>query len=88
MDVLANSETVTFNDMLQSPGLIQHVHGATHYLGHTLDLIITRDTDNIICSEPKIDTLISDHFSILADLNISKPIAEVKESKVQEHRHK
>ena len=41
MDELSKSETVTFNDMLESTGLIQHVSGPTHYLGHTLDLMIT-----------------------------------------------
>ena len=31
-------DTIKFGDLLTSSGLQQHVHGATHALGHTLDL--------------------------------------------------
>ena len=33
---------------IKSCGLQQHIDQATHYLGHTLDILITRDTSNIV----------------------------------------
>ena len=36
----------------------------THELGHTLDLIITRTSDNIIAACPSIGELFSDHFPV------------------------
>ena len=39
-------------NLLVSMGLKQHVKGSTHEGGHTLDLVITREHDNIIKSAP------------------------------------
>ena len=72
MDEPSKPEIVTFNDMLHSAGLAQHVSGPTHYKGQTLDRMVIRNSDNIIYPKPKVDFLISDHFSILADLNVPK----------------
>ena len=48
------------------------VHGShaaclstTYELGHTLDLIITRTSDNIIAACPCIGELFSDHFPVI-----------------------
>ena len=41
-------------DILESMGLEQHVTGPTHNLGHTLDLIITRQFDSIIKNGPQL----------------------------------
>ena len=38
MDDKDDSSTVQFSRLLQAYGMIQHVHCATHRLGHTLDL--------------------------------------------------
>ena len=35
---------------IESCGLQQHIDQATHYLGHTLDILITRDTSNIVAA--------------------------------------
>ena len=53
--------------------LIQHVNQPTHEKGHTLDLIMTRSSDDIILSEPAIVHLFLDHFSISCNLSLSKP---------------
>ena len=54
-------------------GLVQHVDGATHRSGHTLDLIITRSSDSFLHGYPVIDTRISDHWSVLYKVQLEKP---------------
>ena len=68
-----------FLDLLVSMGLKQHVKGSTHEAGHTLDLVITREHDDVIKSVPVIDRFISDHAAVLCPLNSVKPPAVVKE---------
>ena len=62
-----------FSDVLTSIGLKQHVTVPTHISGHTLDLLITRDHDPVICSAPVADRYLSDHASVLCALNSPKP---------------
>ncbi len=62
-----------FNDLLQSFGLKQHVVGPTHRSGHTLDLVITRSEDALLHRPPLVDTMMSDHWSILFTVRIRKP---------------
>ena len=47
--------------------------------GHTLDLLITREHDPVICSAPVADRYLSDHASMLCTLNSLKPGHVVKE---------
>ena len=65
-DVLHMKSTVT------SAGLIQHVRGPTHNLGHTLDLIFTRD-ELVILSCDTVETCISDHYMISFSLLKQRP---------------
>ena len=37
-----------FTEQLDAHGLMQHVTGATHTSGHTLDMVINHDTSSII----------------------------------------
>ena len=53
---------------MESVGLRQHVTQPTHVHGHTLDLIITRHSDQIVQDPPQIDRFISDHASLLCKL--------------------
>jgi hypothetical protein len=41
-------EVVRFASMLSSCGLFQHIKKATHISGNTLDLVITRETEDIV----------------------------------------
>ena len=43
-----DSEANQFLDLLDAFGLKQHVSGSTHVRGHTLHLVISRDSDNIV----------------------------------------
>ena len=47
--------------------------GPTHLLAHTLDLIITRSSDDIILASPKTTFPISDHFIIQCLIGFSRP---------------
>ena len=49
----------------------------THELGHTLDLIITRTSDNIIAACPCIGELFSDHFPVFCQIRSDTPKANV-----------
>ena len=55
-------------------GLTQHVTGPTHNDGHTLNLIITRSFDGVVSTKPVVDTYVSDHASILCDIDYCKPV--------------
>ena len=49
----------------------------THELGHTLDLIIARTSDNIIAACPCIGELFSDHFPVICQIRSDRPQAYV-----------
>ena len=58
-------------------GLTQHVRLTTNELGHTLDLIITRTSDNIITACPCIGELFSNHFPDFSQVRSNRPHANV-----------
>ena len=60
-------------------GMTQHVNTPTHRSGHTLDLMITREFDCMIHSEPSSDVFYSDHCTVLAELSLYRPVLKVKE---------
>ena len=78
VDVMDDNDSVRLLDLLESFGLQQHVAHATHTHGHILDLIITRQSDQIIKSLPCVDRFISDHASVLCSLHSIKPSLNVK----------
>lgn len=49
MDVPTDPNNLHFRDLLDAMGLVQHVKQPTHIHGHTLDLIITRQSDDFRC---------------------------------------
>ena len=66
-----------FLDLLESMSLTQHVAEPTHEHGHTLDLGITRESDNLICGRPSPDILFSDHLALLFKLKTARPPLKV-----------
>ena len=78
IDDAADADSFKFQDLLESVGLRQHVTQATHIHGHTLDLIITRYSDQIIMNQPYMDRFISDHASVICDLLPAKPVMSIK----------
>ena len=74
-----DSDACEFLDLLASLCLKQHVIGPTHEGGHTLDLVIIRQYDQVIKSAPMIDRFISDRAAVLCQLDSVKPCTAVKE---------
>ncbi len=62
-----------FMDILDSMGLNQHIVGPTHRSGNTLDLLITRSTDEVLKGKPCVDAMLSDHCAILFKVQVRKP---------------
>ena len=62
-----------FYDTMESYGLLQHVNAPTHQKGHMLDLLFTRELDNLVSNIAVHDTQLSDHYWVLCELNVQKP---------------
>ena len=77
MDLPDDSDCRNLSDILESMGLTRHVRLTTHELGHTLDLIITRTSDNIIAACPCIGELFSNHFPVFSQVRSNRPQANV-----------
>ena len=61
-----------FADLLSANGLKQHVAGATHKSGNTLDLIVTPEASRVALSPPSIDYFFSDHAFVSSYISIVK----------------
>jgi len=78
IDAVDDPDSLKLLDLLESVGLRPHVSQPTHVHGHTLDLIITRWSDQIIQDSPQTDRFISDHASLLCKLLQDKPAVTTK----------
>ena len=72
-DKPSDPDTSKFMDLIKSMGLQQHVVGVTHRSGHTIDLILTRETEEIISGTPVNDYMLSDHSTVLCNILVKKP---------------
>jgi hypothetical protein len=77
VDVAGNSTACKFLTLLDSFGLSQHIRGITHLDGHTLDLVISRISDNVVC-ECMVSALIEDHFAIHTLIRAHRPVRPQK----------
>ena len=68
-----------FLDLLKNYDLINHVWQPTHVAGHTLDLIITRNNNEISLDSPHTSSFISDHCFVKVVSSIEKPEVQTKE---------
>ena len=68
-----NREATIFLELISSFNLRQHVLAPTHRLGHTLDLVLTRASENFISVLSTTHYLPSDHAAVTCSLNIGKP---------------
>ena len=78
MDVPSDADTIWLKDLLNSMGMVQHVKQPTHIHGHTLDLIISWQTDDIVDSEPLPERYFSDHAAMICKLSGAKPPLRIK----------
>ncbi|XP_071847575.1 uncharacterized protein [Apostichopus japonicus] len=72
VDDVSDMHARKFNDLISSFGLEQHVKDHTHSAGHVLDLLITRECDNLVLSTPDVAHFISDHAFVHSDLAFLK----------------
>ena len=78
VDDANDPEAAIFLDLLESMNLKRLVTRPTHERGHTLDLIITRETDSVVHGIPLIGRFFSDHAVITCRLNSIKPPVPMK----------
>lgn len=72
VDDSTDIHALALNDLLNSMALQQHVVTPTQIHSHTLDLMITRATDNLIPEVPLSDCYLSDHVTVLCKLQLEK----------------
>ena len=82
LDDVNDGEAQQFSSTLTSHGLLQHVVGATHKKGHTLDVVITLESSPILLGTPSIlDPCLcdskgkpsGDHLAVHFSINLKKP---------------
>ena len=76
VDVAGDRDANKQQDSFESLGFQQHVKGATHIHGYTLNLILTRQWQSVI-SAPQVDRLFSKHVAVTCSLQIPKPATSV-----------
>lgn len=72
VDDVTDAAALRFLDLLDAFGFVQHIKGATHSCGHTLDLVITQPT----CCPTHINVdppVISDHGLVSCSLILARP---------------
>ena len=74
----SSPDSLKFSELLDTLNLKNHVWSPTLEKGHTLDLLITRDSDDIILYQPEIRNFLSDHAFVKAYMKINKPTAASK----------
>ena len=81
-DTLTNPLVLKINSLLNRYSYYQAVTVPTHKFGHTLDIVMFRPNDDIVCSTTGTRLLSSDHYCVVCDLSVIKPVnhAELKQS--------
>ena len=74
--LIDNSNAHRFNKLVDRAGLNQHVRVPTHISGHTLDLIVTRNFDQLIISPSWANCLFSNHIPVPFNVQIGRPTLE------------
>ena len=77
VDVAGNSTACKFLSLLDSFDLTQNVRGPTHLDGHTLDLVISRPSDNVV-ADCVVSALIEDHFAVHTLVRAHRPVRPQK----------
>ena len=78
MYVPTDPNNIHFRDLLDAMGLVQHVKQPTHIHDHTLDIIVTCQSDDFVAEEPLSERLISDHAAVICSLRTRRPVVELK----------
>lgn len=78
VDVADDCGAVKFCNRINIINFRQHVQIPSNRLGHTLDLIISRDVDELTITDPVPTHYVSDHSFIETTLSLRKPSLQVK----------
>ena len=71
---VGNNNSRTLHDIIDMFNLPQSVSEPTHNQGHLLDLVFSKQSDNILISTKLHNGLTSDHTAILCKLDVSVPV--------------
>ena len=82
-NIPTNPLVLKTNSLLIRYSFYQAVTVPTYKHGHTLDIVMFRPTDDIICSTTVTQLLSSDHYCVVCDLSAIKPVnhSELKQSR-------
>ena len=70
-------DAVEFNNLLDQFGLVHHVSDATHRVGHTLDLVLSRSQDTIVQDTHAEDHGFPDHYPVFLRLLTERPASSI-----------
>ena len=75
VDVVGDPDCAKFLELhiLETMGLQQHVNTLTHESGYTLDLILSRQSENLVKTTLVSAYHISDHWTVTCLLNLDRP---------------
>ena len=73
LNIVDDHDSQRFISILDLCGLQQHVCESTHFHGHTLDVVITRDTSRIVSDVVVTDPGLCDHFAVNFTAAIIRP---------------
>ena len=76
LDKKTDNTTQKFTDMLGSLGIEQHINKPTHMSGHTLDVIMCRDTDALV-QEVQMGDMITDHHLLLCNVHHTRTFRSI-----------
>ena len=83
VDNAVDTDAIKRIDLLESCGLQQHVASPTHKHDHTLDLILSRQSDQLLGNTPHISRYFSDHATVLCSIRSDKPPLSVQKVSYQ-----
>ena len=87
LDDPSDTDAKTFTDLLETFGLLQHVTVPTHSSGHTLDLLISRSSNDINIHLVKTTFFLSDHCFVECNLSFPRPNLVTKEIQFRKTNH-
>ena len=81
-DIPTNHQVLTINSLLNRHSFNQAVTVPIHKFGHTLDIAMLRPNDDIVCCTTVTQLHSSDHYCVVCDLSVIKPVnhAELKQA--------
>ena len=82
-DIPTNLLVLKISSLLNRYSYYQAVTVPTHKFGHTLDIVMLRLNNDIVCSTTVTQLLLTDHYCVVCDLSVIKPVshAELKQSR-------